>query len=354
MQRLQNRSFAVFTLAVTLLFAWILQPFFGAILWGVVAAILFAPVNERLLRRWPRRRNLATGATLLLIVALVIVPTMVLGMALLREATWVYTQIRSGEIDFGHYFLQVQAALPQWAHIALERFGLTDYDAIRSRLNSGLASSFQLLAAHAFNFGQSTLSFFLSLGVMLYLTFFLLRDGKALAARLETMVPLAADRRQAILEKFVTVVQATIKGSIIVAIVQGIIGGVVFWALGVHAALLWGVSMGLFSLLPAIGTGLVWVPVALYLLLTGAVWKGAVLVFCGLFVIGMVDNVLRPILVGRDTRLPDYVVLISTLGGLEVFGFNGFIIGPVVAALFIAVWQILAKEGEKPAAALND
>ena len=122
------------------------------------------------------------------------------------------------------------------------------------------------------------------------------------------------------------------------AIVQGAIGGVVFWALGIHAALLWGVLMGFLSLLPAVGTGLIWVPVAVYLLVTGAIWQGIVLVLCGLFVIGMVDNVLRPILVGRETRIPDYVVLITTLGGLEAMGFNGLVIGPVIAALFIAVW----------------
>jgi predicted PurR-regulated permease PerM len=138
------------------------------------------------------------------------------------------------------------------------------------------------------------------------------------------------------------VIRATIKGSVIVAIVQGLIGGIVFWALGVEGALLWGVMMGLFSLLPAVGTGLVWVPVAIYLFAIGAIAKGLILVICGLFVIGMVDNILRPILVGRDTRMPDYVVLISTLGGLQLFGFSGIVIGPVIAALFIAIWNIVS------------
>jgi predicted PurR-regulated permease PerM len=126
----------------------------------------------------------------------------------------------------------------------------------------------------------------------------------------------------------------------VVAIVQGIIGGVCFWAIGINGAMLWGILMGAFSLLPAVGTGIVWVPVAIFLLATGAIWQGLALVFCGVAVIGMVDNVLRPILVGRETRMPDYVVLISTLGGLDLFGFNGLIIGPVIAALFIAIWNI--------------
>ncbi len=125
---------------------------------------------------------------------------------------------------------------------------------------------------------------------------------------------------------------------------QGIIGGVVFWALDIRAALLWGVVMGLLSLVPAIGTGLIWVPVAIYLFATGAIVKGAILVACGVLVIGMVDNVLRPLLVGKDTRMPDYVVLISTLGGISVMGINGFIVGPVIAAMFIAAWGIFTDE----------
>ena len=116
-----------------------------------------------------------------------------------------------------------------------------------------------------------------------------------------------------------------------------------FWGLGIEGALLWAVVMAFMSLLPAIGTGIVWVPVAIYLLATGAIWQGLVLVFCGLFVIGMVDNLLRPILVGKDAKMPDYVVLISTLGGIELLGFNGIIIGPVIAALFIAVWDITTE-----------
>ena len=152
-------------------------------------------------------------------------------------------------------------------------------------------------------------------------------------------MPLFDDPKTALADKFTTVIRATIKGSIVVAIMQGLIGGLIFWALGIHAALLGGVMMGFFSLLPAIGTGLIWVPVALFLLITGSIWQGLVLVFCGFFVIGMVDNLLRPILVGKDTRMPDYIVLISTLGGISMLGINGFILGPVVAALFMAGWE---------------
>jgi len=125
-----------------------------------------------------------------------------------------------------------------------------------------------------------------------------------------------------------------------VAAIQGALGGLAFWALGISGALLWAVLMMFLSLLPALGGALVWGPLALYLLLTGAVWKGVLLCVFGVLVIGLVDNLLRPILVGKDTRMPDYVVMVSTLGGMAVFGVNGFVLGPVIAAMFIAVWQI--------------
>jgi predicted PurR-regulated permease PerM len=137
-----------------------------------------------------------------------------------------------------------------------------------------------------------------------------------------------------------------VKGNIVVALVQGALGGLIFWLLGIHAALLWAVLMAAVSLLPAVGTALIWLPVAVYLLASGSVWKGIVLVAYGVVVIGLVDNVLRPVLVGKDTKLPDYVILVSTLGGIAIFGFNGLVIGPVIAAMFMAAWDIFAASRE--------
>ncbi|HRO28002.1 MAG TPA: AI-2E family transporter, partial [Luteimonas sp.] len=113
---------------------------------------------------------------------------------------------------------------------------------------------------------------------------------------------------------------------------------------GVQGVVLWSVVMAFLSLLPAVGTGLVWGPVAIYFLATGSIVEGVVLIAYGVFVIGLVDNILRPILVGKDTRMPDYVVLISTLGGMVLFGINGFVIGPLIAALFISAWDLFSKQ----------
>jgi predicted PurR-regulated permease PerM len=141
------------------------------------------------------------------------------------------------------------------------------------------------------------------------------------------------------------VVRATVKGNVAVAVVQGLLGGLAFFVLGIKGALLWGTLMAFLSLLPAIGSALVWVPVAVYFLLAGPLWKAIVrAIFCTL-VMGAVDNILRPVLLRKDTRLPDWVVLISTLGGVSVFGITGFVIGPLIAALFVSCWDISVVEG---------
>lgn len=335
------RGFLVALVAVaTLAFLWLVAPFSGAILWAVIAAVLFEPLNARVLRAMPRRPGSAAFTTLLVIVLVVVVPAMALAAALVREATAFYARIRTGDIDLGRLFVEAQAHLPHWARNWLADIGLGDVGGLRAKLSQGFANSFQSVAEQVLNIGQGTFGFFVALGVMLYLTFFLLRDGHALAARIERAIPLLPGQRAVLVAKFVTVVRATIKGSLIVAILQGATGGLVFWAIGIPGALLWGVAMGVFSLFPAIGTGLIWVPVTLYLFATGAIWQAVVLFLCGFFVIGSVDNIARPILVGRDARMPDYVVLIATLGGFELMGFNGFVVGPVIAALFMAVWQI--------------
>jgi len=340
LRRFEDKVFLALVVVATLAFAWLIWTFFDAVLWAIVMAIMFAPVQRWLLSRSPDKPNSVAAATLLMIIAIVIVPMMIIGTLLIQEASAVYDGVQAGDISFAHYFAQVMNALPDWANQQIRSLGLNDIETVRQKISNGLAASFETLAGQALSIGQRAFSFFITLGVMLYLTFFLLRDGNKLSALVVDAVPLQSEQRRALADKFIAVVRATIKGNIIVAIVQGGLGGLIFWGLGIGGALLWAVSMAFLSLIPAVGTGLVWVPVAIYLFATGALAKGVILVFCGVFVIGMVDNVLRPVLVGRDTRMPDYMVLISTLGGLQLFGLSGFVVGPVIAALFLAVWEI--------------
>ena len=333
--------------AITLAFAWILWPFYGAIFWATVLAIVFAPLHRWILKRWKKRPTLAATVSVLVIFMVVIVPAAVVAALLMQEGLSVYARIQSGEINFTRYFQQVQSALPAWATGLLDRFGLTSLSEVREKLSESLTKGIQLLAGHALNVGQNALDFVVNFFIMLYLLFFLLRDGAALSRRITDSVPLEAELQRSLGSKFATVIRATIKGNIVVAIVQGALGGLIFWFLGIHAPVFWAVLMMFLSLLPAVGTALVWLPVAIYLLVIGSTGQGVFLIAYGVLVIGLVDNVLRPILVGKDIKMPDYVVLISTLGGMAIFGFNGFVIGPVIAAMFMAVWDTAATPAAK-------
>lgn len=339
MQEIEHRTYLAFVILITVGFAWVVSPYLGPILWAVVAAIVFEPLNRGLSNIMPRWPNASALITLLIIVLLIIVPAILIGMSLVDEILGLYGRIQSREIDVPQMVADVQNSLPRGLSRALERIGWSDFEQLSRRFSDGIANVIRTVATGALNVGQSAFGFLVGIGIMLYVSFFLLRDGRDLTDHILRKLPLVDAHKTSLAEKFTTVIRATIKGSIIVAVIQGLIGGVIFWALGIHAPLLGGVLMGFFSLLPAIGTGLIWVPVALYLLVTGSIWQGLVLVFCGFFVIGMVDNLLRPVLVGKDTRMPDYIVLISTLGGISILGINGFILGPVVAALFMAAWE---------------
>lgn len=346
---LQNKTFALLLTLVTLAFGAILWQFHGAIFWGSALAILFTPLHRKLLRRMPDRRNLAALSTLVLCLLGVILPVALIGVSLLQEASAVYERVSSGQLNFGLYLQQVIDALPSWLVTLLDRFHLTTVSEVQARLVSAAGQISQFVATRVLSIGQNTLQFFVGFGVMLYLLFFLLRDGAELLARISHAIPLDHSHKRQLADKFTTVIRATIKGNLVVAACQGALGGFIFWVLGIQGPVLWGVLMAFLSLLPAIGASLIWAPVAIYFLATGAIWQGLALAAFGMGVIGLIDNLLRPILVGKDTRMPDYVVLISTLGGMALFGLTGFVIGPTIAALFIACWDLFAPTDEDSA-----
>jgi predicted PurR-regulated permease PerM len=340
---LEDRVFLSLVVVITLAFCWVLAPYFGAVFWGAVFALIFRPLYVRFVRMLPHKRTAAALATVALILLLVILPLALITASLVKEAGSVYQRVQSGELSVTRYFQQIYSVLPSWITNVLNRFGMDNFAVVQERLTASLTKGSQFFAAQALNIGQSTFDFLVSFFVMLYLLFFLLRDGSLLSHRIEQAVPLDAEVKRNLLGKFTTVVRATVRGNVVVALVQGALGGVIFWILDVHAPVLWGTLMAFLSLLPAVGAALVWAPVAVYFLVTGAIVKGLVLIAFGVLVIGLIDNLLRPVLVGKDTRLPDYVILMSTLGGMALFGLNGFVIGPVVAAMFTAVWDIFAK-----------
>jgi predicted PurR-regulated permease PerM len=344
----QQRTLLLLLFAVSAAFAWILWPYSGAVFWAAVLALLFTPPYRQLVRLMAGRRSLAAATTLLLCLVVVILPMALIAAALVQEASLVYQDMQSKKIDVAAFVQQIIDALPAWMTGLLQRLGIGDLASMQHKLAAAAAQASQSIATQAVGIGLNTFDFFVSAGVMLYLLFFFLRDGGRLAARVDRAIPLSREHKSELLGKFATVVRATIKGNVLVAAAQGALGGLIFWVLGVEAALLGGVLMALLSLLPAVGAAIVWVPVAVWFLLAGSVWKGLTLIAFGVFAIGLVDNILRPILVGKDTQMPDYLVLVSTLGGIAIFGLNGFVIGPAIAALFIAVWDLFSSRDQPP------
>ncbi len=309
-------------------------------MWGVIIALMFSPLFRWMLLRLWHQRTLAALVTLCVALVIVVLPLAIVTTLVAMEASGGYARIQSGEWRPSRYFYAWFAMLPGWALAGLDRIGLANLDALQQRLDAGLAQGIQWIAANTLNIGQNTLGFVVSLVITLYLAFFLIRDGEQMVLELRRAIPLAPSHQQVLIEKFTTVIRATVKGSLLVAVIQGGLGGLAFWFLGVGEAFLWGVLMAFLSLLPVLGSALVWLPMVLYFLATGAVWQGLVLLAFGALVIGLLDNVLRPILVGRDTHMPGYLVMMATLGGITVFGLNGLVLGPVIAAVFIAAWHI--------------
>ena len=330
--------------ALSAAFVAIVIPFYGTLLWAVIIALLFHPMHRWLVPRLRGKRTVAALLTELVVVLMVILPLAALTAALVSETTDFYARVQQSQTSPSAYFRSVFGLLPGWAAEWLSRIGLTDLDALQRRAAALLSQGSRFIAAQALQIGQNTFELIASLFIMLYVAFFLIRDGHELLASLRQAVPLAPQHQRELAQKFSTVIRATVKGNLLVAALQGALGGLAFGFLGVPGALLWAVLMGFLSLLPAVGAALVWGPVALYFISTGATAQGVGLAAWGVLVIGLVDNVLRPVLVGKDTRLPDYVVLIATLGGIAMFGLNGFVLGPVVAAMFFAIWQIVFVE----------
>ena len=339
----QRKFFHLMLFVVTIVFGWILFPLFGAIFWGTILAVLFLPVQRRMLGRLRGRRNLAAIATLALIMLIVILPlTLVVGM-LTQEISAALIRFRADLPQLTIAFQQLLDRMPANVHRVMDLAGVQDVNAIQQKLADGAAQIGRLVAVHLLSIGQNTAQLLVSFGVMLYLLFFLLRDGMILGTMVRRAIPLDERHKSQLLRQFTTVVRATVKGNIAVAVVQGLLGGFIFAVLGIQGFVLAAVVMAFLSLLPAVGAAVVWVPVGVWLLASGEIWRGVVLfAFCGT-IVSLVDNVLRPILVGKDTKLPDWVVLISTLGGMSLFGLTGFVIGPLIAALFIASWNIFTR-----------
>ncbi|MEL7198085.1 MAG: AI-2E family transporter [Pseudomonadota bacterium] len=340
---LEHWSFLLLLAGVSILFIWVAWPFVAPVMWATLAAIMFQPLYRWALRMVRGRRNLAATLSLGIIFVAVLLPALWIGAIVVGETLGVVNTLRQDPIDLVAWYNTFYEMLPATVQSFVEDNGWTDVSFLQEQLQAVLGESAGMIASQAVSIGSGALGFFLSFAIGLYVLYFLLRDGRRIGETILHSVPVERDIADRLAARFLGIVRAVIKGSGVVGLVQGSLGGIMLWIAGVPSPLLLGVLMAILALIPAVGTALVWAPAGIWLLVIGETWQGIFVLGAGFVIISSVDNVLRPILVGRDTGIPDWIILVTTLGGISIAGFSGIVLGPLVAGLFLASWGILQE-----------
>ncbi len=330
----------VLALAVTALFLAVIWPFLKPLLLGAMLVSLCRPLYNWMVRLVRGRRSLASALTLLLLFIVVVGPIsgflgLVVNQALKvsdEAIPWVRQHLGSASTFDAHDWLA-------------QRFpSAADYVPTQSRILESVGNAARsaggFLVAGLSRFTAGTAAFLLDLFVMLYAMFYFFRDGEKILARLFFYLPLRDADEARLLDGFTSVTRATVKGTIVIGMIQGGLAGLAFWVAGIDGAAFWGTLMAILSVVPGIGATLIWAPAVIYLFITGQTLTGLLLGGWCAAVVGTVDNILRPTLVGNDAKMPDLLILVGTLGGLFLFGPIGFIVGPVICGLFLTVWEI--------------
>jgi len=340
-QRFRKSFVLVMTIAYSVMFFAMIWGFVEALLMAAVFSGILYPVYARLNKALKGRSTPAALLTLLIAMLVIVIPMLLLLGMIADQAVSVtdrvepWVQQQMSETPSG------EASLPSWVPYAdkLEPYK----EEISAKFGEFADSAASFLGSSLARATEGTMVFFLNLFVMLYAMFFFLISGRELIQTIMGYLPLSHEDRQKMLEVGLSVSRATIKGTLIIGFIQGALGGIGFAVAGIGSAVFWGALMAILSVLPGIGSALVWVPGVIYLLLTGEVLAGVLLAAWCAGVVGTIDNVLRPILVGRDTEMPDLLIFLATLGGLGLFGATGLVLGPVLAALFLTMLAIYSR-----------
>src|SRR5215475_304152 len=326
--------------AVSLLFLAVAWPFLEPLLLGALLAGLFHPLYRWITRLVGGRQSFGAVLTLLVLFILVLVPVSAFLGIVVQQALSVSDQA----IPWLRQHVGVASTfnLHDWL---VQRFpALADYVPSQEKLlqHIGMAakSAGTFLVTVLSRMTATTAAFILNLFVMLYAMFFFFKDGQKILERIFYYLPLSDEDETRMLARFTSITRATIKGTVVIGIIQGTLAGIAFWMAGIQGAAFWGTIMTILSIVPGVGAALVWVPAVIILFLNGQYVAATLLLAWCVAVVGTIDNFLRPALVGRDAKMPDLLILIGTLGGLFLFGPIGFIVGPIVCGLFLTVWDI--------------
>lgn len=321
------------------LFLWMLGSYILPVFWAVVIAVIFYPLYERQLALVRGRAGLASFMTIGAVIVIVVVPLILIGGLVVKESIGLYQSI-SNETQASTFNLSDRIGA---LSVYLEPLNI-EPAAIEERLRTSVAQGAEAVTSSLLRYSQFTIEFAVKIAVTFYLLFFLFKYGSRVRHRVRDYMPMKSAHEQQLINRFVETTQAVVQGNLSIALLQGFIGAVTLWVAGVSAPVLWGVVMAVFAIIPALGASLVLFPAGVILIVTGSLWSGVFVLVMATLVVGLLDDFLRPILVGRKARIPDAVVLLSTIGGLATFGISGFVLGPVIAAFCLSLWSIFGEE----------
>jgi predicted PurR-regulated permease PerM len=328
--------FGILLGAVTLLFLYLLKPFFFPLFWAVVIAGIFKPLYRRIDGRL-RRPNLSTLIVFAVAALCIFLPLGVAVTLVFDQSVDFYKRLGAGAqgIDFSsHRIIALIVANPLVERLAIDEAFLSDkvVEVIRSITN--------YLLVHLTALTQNTLDLLVKFGIMFYSLFFFIRDGESLLNKAMQFSPLGGTRERQLYHSFLATARSTLMVTLIIGGLQGILGGAVFFNAGIEGSLIWAVLMILMAIVPVVGCSIIWAPAGLLMLLTGHLWEGILILASGFLLISTIDNLLRPLLIGKDVALHPLLIFLSTLGGIALFGLSGFVIGPIIAALLLALWRM--------------
>lgn len=337
-----HRHFLLTSLILAgLVFLWIILYFIVPMVVAGAFATLFYPVFEWIARRLGGRRGIGSLLTCLLLLLGILVPAYVIGDLVVSQAVELYATAQETvqdwtEEDGGLIGRIRNSQLMRWIH-------LQDID-WRSILEQGTQTVGTVAAAAVNAMSKGVIGFFTSFLIIFFILFYFFRDGDRIVERLKEISPMDETYEQAVIRRFAQISKATVKGTVLVGVTQGFLGALTLWVTGIDTWVLWGVVMAALSIIPMLGPYVVMIPAGIIQLIVGNYVRGLIILVMGTVIIGSVDNLMRPHVVGRGARMHDLIIFFATLGGIGVFGILGFIVGPVIAALFLTILDIFTVE----------
>ena len=334
--------FLILFLIVSILFFNIIKIFLIPLVLAVTFSSLFYPLYKKILVFFKSRKNPASFTLLLIIVICVLIPTYFIGYLVVQQAVDFYTTANewvknlSQQHDGSMLGFITDSAL-------FQKLPLSEID-IQSVIQDGLKTTGTLLTGAVNKVSSSVIEMIVMVFLTLYSMFYLFRDGEMIIEKLRQLSPLKEEYEDKLIERFSSISRATIKGTVVIGIIQGVAGIITFIAFGIPGWILWGIVMTLLSIIPVVGSFLIMIPVALLQIVQGHVWQGIVIIFVAIVLNYAIDYLLRPVLVGHESKMHDLLIFFSSMGGLALYGVMGFIIGPIIAMLFITLLDIYSRE----------